>query len=142
VIGLGDIAAWIRHEPARPRARLMLALAGWPPIGLAVALAIGELTGCARFAATCTSTSTFSTGVLLAQVAILVGLFVIAPVARIAAFGTLAILIAALPVVAFLTAAGATYDPEPGAAALLTLLGLAWSIGVIVGLPWARRMMT
>jgi hypothetical protein len=140
-IGLGEIAQRIRHEPARARVRLALALAGWPPIGLAIALAFGELTGCARFAATCASTSSFSSSVLAAQVVVLALLLLIPQLARIAAFGSLAVLLAALPIVAFLTAAGATYDPEPGTAALLALLSVAWGIGVVIGLPFRSRTM-
>jgi molecular chaperone DnaJ len=119
LVGLGEITRRVRHEPANPRVRLTLALAGWPPLGLALALAIGELTGCARFAAACTSTSGFSGAVLVAQVATLAALVAVPPLARLATLGSLAIVIAALPIVAFLTAVGATYDPEPGTAALL-----------------------
>jgi hypothetical protein len=141
LIGVGEIADRIRHEPARPRVRLLLALAGWPPIGLALALAIGELTGCARFAATCSSASAFSTTALLAQAVVLALLLAVPPIARIAAFGGLAVLLAALPIVLFLTAVGATYDPEPGTSALLTLLAIAWAAGVITGVrPPSRRM--
>jgi hypothetical protein len=139
-VNLGEIAGLIRHAPASPRVRIALALAAWPPLGLALALAIGEATGCARFAAACTSSANFSTTVLLAQVGILGGLAVLTPLARVAAFGSLAVLLAALPVVAFLTAAGATYDPEPGSAALLTLLGLAWAAGIVVGIAGRRTM--
>jgi hypothetical protein len=141
IVGLGEIGSRIRSEPARPRVRLLLALAGWPPLGLALALGIGELTGCARFAATCTSTSEFSSAVLLAQVAVLAVLLLVPAIARVAAFGGLAILVAALPIVAFLTAAGATYDPAPGTAALLWLLTAAWGVGVLVGLPWRSHTM-
>jgi hypothetical protein len=141
LIGLGDIADRIRHERATPRVRLLLAAAGWPPVGLALAIAVGEVTGCARFAAACSSASTFSATVVLGQAAILALLLAVPPIARIATFGSLAILLAALPVVLFLTAAGATYDPEPGAAALLALLAIAWLVGVVIGLRRPSRTM-
>jgi hypothetical protein len=142
LISLGEIGNRIRHVPAGVRARLALAVAAWPPLGLALALAVGELSGCARFAASCTSTSGFTTLVLVAQLVIVAVLLVLTPVARVATFGSLAVLLAALPVVAFLTAVGATYDPELGSASLLAILSVAWGIGVIVGLPRPRRMRT
>jgi hypothetical protein len=141
ILGLHDVAERIQYGPASPRGRLVLALAGWPPIGMIAALAIGELSGCARFAASCESVSAASSWIALAQVAILAVLLLVTPLARVAAFGSMAILLAALPVVAFLTATGATYAPEPGAAALLMLLGGAWAVGIALGSRRRSRRM-
>jgi hypothetical protein len=78
---------------------------------------------------------------MLGQAAILAALLAVPAIARIAAFGSLAIVVAALPIVLFLTAVGASYDPEPGTVALLICLAAAWGIGVVAGLrPGARRM--
>jgi hypothetical protein len=120
---------------------VFLALGAWPPIGLALALGIGELTGCARFAATCSSASSFSAWVVVAQITIVSVLLLAVPLARIGTFGSLAILLAALPIVALLVAAGATYDPEAGTAALLTMLAIAWVVGVVVGWRGSSRRM-
>jgi hypothetical protein len=141
ILGLHDLAERIYFEPASPRGRLVLALAGWPPIGMIAALAIGELSGCARFAASCESASAASSWIAIAQVGILAVLLLVTPLARVAAFGSMAILLAALPVVAFLTATGATYAPEPGAAALLMLLAGAWAVGIALGSRRRSRRM-
>jgi hypothetical protein len=138
--GLDGLLRAILETPAGFRMRLVLAVAAWPPLGVAGSLLIGELTGCARFAASCAGTASFGSLVLAAQLAILVALLAIAPLARIGAVGSLAVVLAALPVVAFLTAAGAPYAPEAGPTSLLALLGIAYVLGAVLGWRAVRRL--
>jgi hypothetical protein len=117
--------------------RLGLALAAWPPLGLAALLAVGELTGCSRFTASCPGSDQLAALSAASQLVILAILVVLPTLARLGAVGSLAVLIAALPGAAVLTAAGASYAPEGGAGTLLLLLGLAYLAGV--GIGWRVR---
>jgi len=109
------------------------ALLGWPPIGLAIAWLAGELTGCARFAATCNPadpTPTFV--VVLAQVVVVLALLAVPALARTAVGGSLGVLAAAIPIAATLSAIGAAATPRAAADVLGSLLVIAWAIGAAV----------
>jgi hypothetical protein len=110
-----------------------LALTAWPPLGVAAVMILGELTGCARAAATCPGPAQLAAWSLVLQVAILASLVIASTLARIGAVGTLGTLIVAVPGVALLTALGASYAPDGGQAALLWLLGIAYLAGVVIG---------
>jgi hypothetical protein len=112
-----------------PLGRLMAALVAWPPLAIASATAIGDLTGCAGYAAACTGAAPLLPW--LAQAAILGALLAAPPLARILAGGTLAVLVALVPITGVLVAMGAAYDPG-GGPALAILLVLAWLAGVAV----------
>lgn len=122
-VDLGRLA----NLPAR---RGILALAAWPPIGIAAASLIGDATGCAAFSASCTSAATYYPWV--AQVVILAGLLLLPAIARILAGGTIAVAVLAFPVAAALSASGATYDRVHGPPSLIAILAVAWVLGVIV----------
>jgi curved DNA-binding protein CbpA len=117
------------------RRRAVAALAAWPPIGIAAAALIGEVTGCATFAVTCTASAPLYPWI--AQGLILAALLVAPGVARLLAGGTAAVIVLALPVTAALSASGAGYDRTYGPASLIGILALAWLGGV--GLAVARR---
>ncbi len=112
--------------------RVLLALVGWPPIGLAIAGAYGELTGCGRFAATCTrpDDGPFGLAMWLVQLVVVAVLLALPRVARAATAGTAALLVAAIPSAVALSAIGGGRDPATASAALLGLLALAWLVGV------------
>jgi len=110
-----------------PIRRLGLALVAWPPLGLAAAAAIGDITGCTTYAAACSGSDTILPW--LAQAAILGLLLLLPPLARLFVGGTIAVLLALIPVTALLVAVGAG-GASQAAFALGALLATAWAAGV------------
>lgn len=127
---------WLTGATDDPVRRIGVALVAWPPIGLAAAAAIGEVTGCSLYAATCSGTDTLLPW--LAQAAILGLLLLLPALARLLAGGTVAVLLALVPVTAFLLVVGGAGEPEAGFA-LAFLLGVAWILGVAGSVVSARR---
>jgi hypothetical protein len=127
---------WLDGATDDPVRRFGIALVAWPPIGLAAAAAIGEVTGCSAYAATCSGTDTLLPW--LAQAGILGPLLLLPPLARLLAGGTVAVLLALVPVTAFLLVVGGAGAPEAGFA-LAFLLGVAWILGVAGSIVAARR---
>lgn len=115
-----------------PIRRLGLALVAWPPIGLAAAAAIGDITGCTTFSAECAGSDSLLPW--LAQAAILGLLLLLPPLARLLVGGTIGVIVALVPVTAVLVVVGAGGAPE-SALALGALLAAAW----IGGVAWAAR---
>ena len=116
--------------------RLGAALVAWPPIGLAAAVAIGESTGCTSFAATCDGSDPLLPW--LAQAGVLGLLLLLPGIARFLVGGTVAVLLALVPVTAFLLVVGGGGQPEAGFA-LGFLLGIAWVVGVAGAVMATRR---
>jgi hypothetical protein len=114
------------------RARLVLALVGWPPIGYALATLLTELTGCAAFAASCPEPVPVIT--LAVQPLVVAGLFALAPAAAVAAFASIVALAVALPVAAILSV-GSGPDARVGAG----LLGFTVAGAYLVGLAWGTH---
>ena len=121
----------LSRAPTTAAGRLGLALLGWPPLGLAVAGAVGESTGCGRFAASCNEA--FSPGTWIVQIAIVLLLLALPRVAAWSAVGTLAALAAAIPTAIVLSAGGASREPTVSASILMAILGLAY----VAGVAWA-----
>jgi curved DNA-binding protein CbpA len=115
--------------------RVALALVGWPPLGIALATVVGEVTGCSRFAAGCLDL--FGVGTWLAQLAIIAILLALPPVAMLSATGTVAALAAAVPTAVILSATGGSSEPVASAAALASVLAVSYVAGVVFGI--ARR---
>ena len=134
-IGIPD-RDWLNATTDDPVRRFGIALVAWPPIGLAAAAAIGEVTGCSAYAATCSGTDTLLPW--LAQAGILGLLLLLPALARLFAGGTVAVLLALVPVTAFLLVVGGAGEPEAGFA-LAFLLALAWVLGVTASVVAARR---
>ena len=111
-----------------PLGRLLTALLGWPPLGLGVAAAIGEETGCGRFAASCAELN--APGTWIVQAAIFVLLLAVAVVARWSAHGTVATLVVGVPSAIVLSAGGGSREPEASSATLAVLLLVAYVLGV------------
>ena len=124
---LGEVRSWLGGPADDPIRRLGLALVAWPPIGLAAAAIIGDVTGCTAFAASCTGSEPMLPW--LAQAGILGVLLLLPPVTRLLAGGAIAVLLALVPITAFLVALGGTGAPEAGPT-LAVLLGVAWLLGV------------
>jgi len=120
-----------------PFRRGLIALAAWPPLGIAAASVIGEATGCASFSAACTSTATLYPWV--AQLAILLAMLLLPAVARILAGGSAAVLLLAFPVAATLSASGANYDRLHGPPSLIGVLAVVWLGGVLLMALQTRR---
>ncbi len=118
--------------PTTLTGRIGLALVGWPPIGIALVVAFGELTGCARFAATCDPS--FNLGTWAAQLLVIALLAAVPLLAAIAASGTLAALAAAVPAAILLSALGGGRDPASAGAWLAAVLAVAWLVGAAAGL--------
>jgi hypothetical protein len=91
-------------------ARVVAALLAWPPIGYVAALAIGEASGCARFAATCTDDASLL--IWAVQPVILAVLLLVPALARPAAVASIALLIAAVPAAAAFSASAGNRGPS------------------------------
>lgn len=120
---------WSRFARS-PYRRLLTAVAAWPPIGIVLAAAIGQATGCAVFAATCTREGSILPWV--AQVIVILALLAVPVLARAFVGGTIGVVLLAFPAVAVLSAGGATYDPTYGPASLAAVLAIGWVAGVAV----------
>ena len=115
--------------------RLAIALLGWPPLGVGLATAAGEVTGCSRFAAGCLEL--FGVGTWLGQLAIIAILLALPSLAAISAVGTVAALAASVPTSVFLSATGGSRQPEAAGAILAVVLAVAYLGGVLFAV--ARR---
>jgi curved DNA-binding protein CbpA len=118
---------WLGTSADDPIRRLGLALVAWPPIGLAAGAAIGEITGCTAYSAECGGSDLLLPW--LAQAAILGLLLLLPPLARLFVGGTIAVLLALVPITAFLLVLGAGGAPQ-AALVMAGLLALAWLGGV------------
>jgi DnaJ-like protein len=107
--------------------RVAVALLGWPPIGVAIAWLLGELSGCGRFSASCVET--FAVGTWIAQFAVLGALLLLPALAAASAVGTVALLAAAIPASILLSAVGGAREPGAAAGALAVVLAIAWLAG-------------
>lgn len=125
--------AWLGGPADDPIRRLGLALVAWPPIGLAAGAAIGEVTGCASYAAECGGSEPLLPW--LAQAAILGLLLLLPPIARLLAGGAIGVLIALVPITAVLLSIGASTAAPQAGFVLTFLLGIAW----LVGVGWSAR---
>jgi hypothetical protein len=127
---------WLAEPADDPVRRFGMALVAWPPLGLAAAAFIGQATGCSTFGAGCDGADAMLPW--LAQALILGVLLLLPPLTRVFATGTVAVLVALVPITAFLVAFGATGAPE-AAPTLAVLLGVAWMIGVAGGITRQLR---
>jgi hypothetical protein len=107
--------------------RVAVALLGWPPLGVAIAWLLGEVSGCGRFSAGCVET--FAVGTWVAQFAVLGALLLAPALAAASAVGTLALLAAAIPASILLSALGGAREPGAAAGALGIVLAVAWLAG-------------
>lgn len=127
---------WLVGPVDDPVRRFGVALVAWPPLGLAAAAAIGDVTGCSAYSVECAGTDALLPW--LAQAGILGLLLLLPPFARLLAGGTVAVLLALVPVTAFLLVVGGAGEPEAGVA-LAFLLAIAWLLGVAGSIVAARR---
>ncbi len=117
----------VAHRPDR-RWRILLAVAGWPPIGLALATLLMDASGCSRFAATCPAA--VPVVAWLIQPAVIAVLALGPVLAATAAFASVAALVVVVPVAAVL-AVGTVPESRAGAPALAVAVALAWFAGIV-----------
>jgi hypothetical protein len=134
---LGDIGrALIDPTFGGGRGRIGRAFIGWLPIAFGVSWLVGEITGCGRFAATCTGLA--DPIVLALQVGALLALLVLPVVASIAAMGAVTLLGAAVAAAFVLSATGDAADGDSRRVALGAVLLVSWLAGIVIAV--ARRV--
>ncbi len=119
----------LANRPDR-RWRLALALAGWPPIGYALATLLTTITGCARFSASCPEPVPVLAWVI--QPFIVAALFLLPSAAALAAFGSIIALAIAVPVTAVLSV-GASPESRVGAPVLGVAVEAAYLVALAAG---------
>jgi hypothetical protein len=125
------IESWVRALFAARdiRTRLLLAAIGWPPLGVIAATIISQATGCASFSVACQPPDDL---LPLVAGAVLFAVLVAIPVlARLSAAGTIAILLTAIPVAAFVVRPDAPSDGSANAVLALAILTFAWLAGML-----------
>jgi len=126
-----SIRRWLDDDHPTGVARIGRAVIGWAPVALGAGWLAGEVSGCGRFAATCSPMVDPLTWVV--QLAALLVLILFPRFARISTIGTIAILGTVFPASLLLFATG---DPE-GMAFGRSLLGgliiVAWLVGLGYG---------
>jgi len=112
------------------------AVIGWLPIAFGIGWAIGEITGCGRFAASCDgATGPF---VLLLQGLLLAILILVPPLASIAAVAAMSLLGVAVVASLVLSATGEAASSAARQLTLGSLLIVGWLTGFAIAL--ARRV--
>lgn len=125
------------RQPGSPSGRLAMALLGWPPLGVFAAAAIGESTGCGRYAASCSEV--YSPGTWIVHAAIVLLLLALPRLAAWSAHGSVAALVVGVPAAMVLSAGGGARQPEASAAVLLGLLAVAYLIGISYAIVLGRE---
>lgn len=136
--GQGAGSAPAGHLPRIRPSRAVLALLGWPVLGLTAATLVGAITGCDRYAATCTAPLDLAG--LAVQPLILAALLLAPTLAQAAAVGSLAVVVAAVPAAVALSAAGGSRAPGQASVALWVVLGLAFLAGMGLGVTGRVRL--
>ena len=119
------------------RARLARAIVGWLPIALGLGWLVGELTGCGRFAATCSGAA--EPLLLGLQVAVFALLLVVPAAASIATAAALSLVVAAVVASLILSASGGAAGGGAREAALGFILVLAWLVGLALSVVRRAR---
>jgi hypothetical protein len=127
----------VLRRPATPAGRFAMALLGWPPLGLFAAAVIDQSTGCGRYAASCPELS--APGTWIVQAAILLFLLALPAVAAWSAHGAIAMIVIGVPSAIVLSAAGGTNVRETSGPILLSVLAIAYLVGVVYAAVVGRR---
>ncbi len=124
------------ERTGRGRWRLVQALIAWLPILFGVAWLVGELTGCGRFAASCS----VGEPVVAPVVGLLVlGILLLSPwLAAVTATGAVALVVTAVPTALLLSAGGTAIDVQSRSDTLGIVLVIAWVAGIAFAV--ARRV--
>jgi hypothetical protein len=132
-----SIRDWLEGGDTGLAGRVGRAVIGWAPLALGIGWLAGEMSGCARFSASCDgSVAPIS---WLAQLGVLLLLLLVPRLATIATVATAVTLAAAVPGTLLLTATGGATDTATGRDALGGLLVIAWVVGVALGIARELR---
>ncbi len=121
-------------------ARIAVALVGWAPPAFAAGLIVGQLTGCARYAASCSAGLEWAGPILAAALAalLLAALLGFPRLAGLAAAGSIGLAVGGLPAAAVLAAVSGGRPGGDGTGLILgAVLATGWLVGV--GLRAAGR---
>ncbi|MDQ3127413.1 MAG: hypothetical protein M3Q66_03000, partial [Chloroflexota bacterium] len=124
----GRFRAPYLREPTTPMGRLAMAFLGWPPLGIFLAAAIDNSTGCGRYAASCSEIS--SPGTWIVNVVLVLLLLALPRLATWSAHGTIVALVVGVPSTVALSAGGGSNVPAASGPVLITVLALAYLAGV------------
>lgn len=127
-----DAARFLEPASGGVVGRIGRGVLGWAPVALGIGWLAGEITGCARFAASCDASS--APMAWFAQVVVLALLLIVPRLAVAATIATIATLAAAIPGSLLVTSMGAAADLGSARSALGALLVIGWSVGIVVGL--------
>ncbi|HSL77976.1 MAG TPA: J domain-containing protein [Candidatus Limnocylindrales bacterium] len=137
---IASIRGWLDDDHPTSVARIGRAVIGWAPIALGGGWLAGEISGCGRFAATCSPAVAPLTWV--AQLGLLLLLILLPRLARIGTVATIAILGTVFPASILLFATGDPAGAEWGRPILGGLIILAWVVGLGFGIVREARRAT
>ena len=137
---IASIRGWLDDDHPTSVARIGRAVIGWAPIALGGGWLAGELTGCGRFAATCSPTVAPLTWI--AQLGLLLLLILLPRLARVGTVATIAILGTVFPASLLLFATADPASAEWGRSILGGLIVLAWVVGLGFGIVREARRAT
>jgi curved DNA-binding protein CbpA len=134
---MDTLVGWLEADHPGPAVRVGRAVLGWAPIALGIGWLAGELSGCARFAATCDRSTEPATWAI--QLVVLAALLLVPALARVAANATTATLAAAIPGALLVAVLGGSNDEAAARPLLGGLLVIAWVAGLAYALARAVR---
>lgn len=137
---VASIRGWLDDDHPTSVARIGRAVIGWAPIALGGGWLAGEISGCGRFAATCSPTVAPLTWI--AQLGLLLLLILLPRLARIGTVATIAILGTVFPASLLLFATADPAGAEWGRSILGGLIILAWVVGLGFGIVLEARRAT
>jgi curved DNA-binding protein CbpA len=137
---IASIRGWLDDDHPTSVARIGRAVIGWAPIALGGGWLAGEVSGCGRFAATCSPTVAPVTWI--AQLGLLLLLILLPRLARIGTVATIAILGTVFPASILLFATSDPAGAEWGRSILGGLIILAWVVGLGFGIVREARRAT
>jgi hypothetical protein len=116
--------------------RLLLAFLGWAPIAAMIGGIAGELSGCGRFTASCVDPG--GMWVIVPNLVVVVLLAALPQVAAISAAGAIGSIVVSVPTAVILSAAGGAHEP----AAASAIISAAAIVGYVAGAAFAtgRRL--
>ena len=117
--------------------RLARAVIGGLPIALAIGWTVGEMSGCARYAASCDDG--IGAVALVAQLLVFLTLLALPIVAGWAVIAAIVSLVAAVPATLFVTANAGGEAAAVGGGFLGVVLALAWVLGIVGAIVMGRR---
>ena len=137
---IASIRDWLDADQPAGVARIGRAVIAWAPIAMGGGWLAGEVSGCGRFAATCSPAVAPLTWI--AQLGVLLLLFLLPRLARIGTIASIAILGTVFPASLLLFATADPAGMEWGRSILGGLIILAWVAGIAYGVAREARRAT